>query len=539
MSSHTDQAVLSLENLEKSFGKNQVLKGVSFKLYPGKVTALLGANGAGKSTLIKVLAGLYPPSGGTVYVGTDPVTITSPRDADAHGIQVVHQRVSDSIVPGLTVAENLCFEEIAANVIHPLTSPSKIMARAREIIATLELEWDDSFLRTDVADLGIADGQLLLLARALIHQPKVLILDEPTSTLSHSEVERLFEKIVWLKENGVAILYVSHRMGEIARLADDLVVLRDGRIVFADTRTFELGRAIDAMLGTQPAAAGAVDEVALAGDTTRAVGGVGDAGDTAPASSDSEHIVVEEQRGTEVTIELFDVQVLPRSAPFDLEIRSGEVTGVLGLIGSGKTELAMGIYGVRPYIAGSIKLHGQPFVPRHPHDCVARGIYLVPEDRVEQAMLPDWSIADTVNLPFLHRVSTNGVLSTQKHALVGEKVIDSLGVICTDVHQSVDSLSGGNQQKVVVGRWLVNDPQIFILDEPFRGVDIGARREISRQLRELAATGATVLVLSSDVDEIREVSDRVLVLVDGSVRLDSYNSELAFDTIVATMSEVA
>ena len=506
----SNQAVLALENLEKSFGKNQVLKGVSFKLYPGKVTALLGANGAGKSTLIKVLAGLYPPSGGNILVGNTPVEITSPRDADAHGIQIVHQRVSDSIVPGLTVAENLCFEEIATNIIHPFTSPGKIMARAREIIATLELGWDDSFLRTDVADLGIADGQLLLLARALIHQPQVLILDEPTSTLSQSEVERLFEKILWLKENGVAILYVSHRMGEIARLADELVVLRDGRIVFTDNRPFELNRAIDAMLGTQPSAS-----------------------KTAP-----EYTVVE-QRGSDVTLELFDVQVLPRSAPFDLEIRGGEVTGVLGLIGSGKTELAMGIYGVRPYLAGSIKLHGQPFTPRHPHDCVERGIYLVPEDRVEQAMLPDWSIADTVNLPFLHRVSTNGVLSSQRQTTVGEKVIANLGVICTDVQQSVDSLSGGNQQKVVVGRWLVNDPQVFILDEPFRGVDIGARREISRQLRELAASGATVIVLSSDVDEIREVSDRILILVDGSVRLDSYNSELAFDKIVATMSEVA
>lgn len=506
----SNQAVLALENLEKSFGKNQVLKGVSFKLYPGKVTALLGANGAGKSTLIKVLAGLYPPSGGNILVGNTPVEITSPRDADAHGIQIVHQRVSDSIVPGLTVAENLCFEEIATNIIHPFTSPGKIMARAREIIATLELGWDDSFLRTDVADLGIADGQLLLLARALIHQPQVLILDEPTSTLSQSEVERLFEKILWLKENGVAILYVSHRMGEIARLADELVVLRDGRIVFTDNRPFELNRAIDAMLGTQPSAS-----------------------ETAP-----EYTVVE-QRGSDVTLELFDVQVLPRSAPFDLEVRGGEVTGVLGLIGSGKTELAMGIYGVRPYLAGSIKLHGQPFTPRHPHDCVERGIYLVPEDRVEQAMLPDWSIADTVNLPFLHRVSTNGVLSSQRQTTVGEKVIANLGVVCTDVQQSVDSLSGGNQQKVVVGRWLVNDPQVFILDEPFRGVDIGARREISRQLRELAASGATVIVLSSDVDEIREVSDRILILVDGSVRLDSYNSELAFDKIVATMSEVA
>lgn len=506
----SNQAVLALENLEKSFGKNQVLKGVSFKLYPGKVTALLGANGAGKSTLIKVLAGLYPPSGGNILVGNTPVEITSPRDADAHGIQIVHQRVSDSIVPGLTVAENLCFEEIATNIIHPFTSPGKIMARAREIIATLELGWDDSFLRTDVADLGIADGQLLLLARALIHQPKVLILDEPTSTLSQSEVERLFEKILWLKENGVAILYVSHRMGEIARLADELVVLRDGRIVFTDNRPFELNRAIDAMLGTQPSAS-----------------------ETAP-----EYTVVE-QRGSDVTLELFDVQILPRSAPFDLEVRGGEVTGVLGLIGSGKTELAMGIYGVRPYLAGSIKLHGQPFTPRHPHDCVERGIYLVPEDRVEQAMLPDWSIADTVNLPFLHRVSTNGVLSSQRQTTVGEKVIANLGVVCTDVQQSVDSLSGGNQQKVVVGRWLVNDPQVFILDEPFRGVDIGARREISRQLRELAASGATVIVLSSDVDEIREVSDRILILVDGSVRLDSYNSELAFDKIVATMSEVA
>ena len=188
----------------------------------------------------------------------------------------------------------------------------------------------------------------------------MLILDEPTSTLSQSEVERLFEKILWLKENGVAILYVSHRMGEIARLADELVVLRDGRIVFTDNRPFELNRAIDAMLGTQPSAS-----------------------ETAP-----EYTVVE-QRGSDVTLELFDVQVLPRSAPFDLEVRGGEVTGVLGLIGSGKTELAMGIYGVRPYLAGSIKLHGQPFTPRHPHDCVEHGIYLVPENRVEQAMLPD------------------------------------------------------------------------------------------------------------------------------------------------------
>lgn len=508
MSNHTNPAVLSLENLEKSFGKNQVLKGVSFNLQPGKVTALLGANGAGKSTLIKVLAGLYPPSGGKIQISGAEVEITNPRDAGAHGIQIVHQRVSESIVPGLTVAENLCFEEIATNTIHPLSSPSKIMARARHIIATLELDWDDAFLRTDVADLGIADGQLLLLARALIHQPKVLILDEPTSTLSQSEVERLFEKILWLKENGVAILYVSHRMGEIARLADDLVVLRDGRIMFTDQRPFELDRAIDAMLGVD-------------------------------SSKQSSKLIIDEQRGTVTALELSNVQVLPRSTPFDLEIRSGEVTGVLGLIGSGKTELAMGIYGVRPYITGSIKLHGQPFQPRHPKDCVEHGIYLVPEDRAAQAMLPDWSISDTVNLPFLNRVSTNGVLSTQKQATVSEKVIDNLGVVCTDTHQSVDALSGGNQQKVIVGRWLVNDPQIFILDEPFRGVDIGARREISRQLRELAAAGATVVVLSSDVDEIREVSDRVLILVDGSVRLDSYNSELAFDKIVATMSEVA
>lgn len=508
MSNHTNPAVLSLENLEKSFGKNQVLKGVSFNLHPGKVTALLGANGAGKSTLIKVLAGLYPPSGGKIHISGVEVEITNPREAGTHGIQIVHQRVSESIVPGLTVAENLCFEEIATNTIHPLSSPSTIMARARDIIATLELDWDEAFLRTDVADLGIADGQLLLLARALIHQPKVLILDEPTSTLSQSEVERLFEKILWLKENGVAILYVSHRMGEIARLADDLVVLRDGRIVFTDQRPFELDRAIDAMLGVN-------------------------------SSNQSSEPIIDEQRGTAATLELSNVQILPRSTPFDLEIRSGEVTGVLGLIGSGKTELAMGIYGVRPYITGSITLHGQPFQPRHPKDCVERGIYLVPEDRAAQAMLPDWSIADTVNLPFLNRVSTNGVLSTQKQATVSEKVINNLGVVCTDAHQSVNALSGGNQQKVIVGRWLVNDPQIFILDEPFRGVDIGARREISRQLRELAAAGATVVVLSSDVDEIREVSDRVLILVDGSVRLDSYNSELAFDKIVATMSEVA
>nr|NLD41296.1 sugar ABC transporter ATP-binding protein [Actinomycetales bacterium] len=501
-----DPPVLRLTDITKSFGTNRVLKGVTMELHAGRITALLGANGAGKSTLIKILAGLYRADDGQIAVAGGPVEIATPSDAQTYGIQTVHQRIDETIVPGLSVAENLCFEEIVRGDIRPFASVRSMLPRAREIASALDLRWSDSKLRQDVYELGIADAQLLLLARALVRQPKVLVLDEPTSTLSNTEVDRLFEVIRALRDRGVAILYVSHHLSEIRQLADELVVLRDGRIIDVQPQPFDLNQAVEAMLG----------RTVLVERAER-----------------------EEMRGEKPALELRGVQLLKRSAPQDLDLRYGEVTGVVGLIGAGKSELARGIYGCDPFYAGTMTLDGARYAPRNTADAVNKRVYLVPEDRAAEAMLPGWSVARTVVLPFIDDVSTAGVVSSRAEVARGTRVIDEFGVVSQGATQSVDSLSGGNQQKVVVGRWFSGDPRVMLLDEPFRGVDIGARREISHKIRGLAASGACVLVCASDVDEIKEVADRILVLVEGHITKDGYTSEMDQKAIIASMTEVA
>lgn len=497
---------LELDDITMSFGANQVLKGVTLALQPGRVTALLGANGAGKSTLIKVLAGVYPDHGGEIRVDGSPVVMESPMAAARHGIQTVHQRIDETIVPGLSVAENLLFEEIIRGEIPPVRSLRRLLPRAREVASTLSLGWGDDVLLKDVFELGIADAQLLLLARALSQHPKVLVLDEPTSTLSQSEADRLFALVRRLRDEGVAILYVSHRLSEINTLADELVVLRDGRIRNRQEAPLDMASAVQSMLGESVIAA------------TEGRG---------------------EMRGEQVAVEVRGVQLLARSAPVDLDLRYGEVTGIVGLIGAGKSELARGLYGADPLRCGRLRVDGKDYRPRRTADAVRQGIYLVPEDRAADAMLPGWTIATTSTLPFLRAVSRSGVLRFLQERRVASAVIEDFGVVCTGPEQKVDALSGGNQQKVVVGRWMHAGPRVLLLDEPFRGVDIGARRDISRRAREQAAAGACVVVLSSDVEEIREIADRVLVMVEGEIRLDAYTTEVDNDAIVASMSEVA
>ena len=503
--------VLELDAITMSFDTNEVLKGVTLALTAGRVTALLGANGAGKSTLIKVLAGVYPDHGGQIRVAGSPVVMESPMAAARHGIQTVHQRIDETIVPGLTVAENLVFEEIIRGELPPVRSLRRLLPRAREIADILDLGWSNAVLTKDVFELGIADSQLLLLARALGQHPRVLVLDEPTSTLSAAEVERLFALVRRLRDEGVAILYVTHRLSELYEVADEVVVLRDGRIHNRQVRQagdqpFDIPTVVRSMLG---------DSVVTASHE------------------------LTEVRGERVAIELRDVRLLPRCEPIDLDLRYGEVTGIVGLIGAGKSELARGIFGAQRFRSGTMRLDGRPYAPRHTREAVRKGIYLVPEDRAAEAMLPGWSLTWTATLPFLASVSRGSMLSRAREGKVGQAVIDDFGVVATGPSQPVDSLSGGNQQKVVVGRWMHGSPRVLLLDEPFRGVDIGARGDISRKAREQAAAGACVVVLSSDVEEIREVADRIVVLVEGEVRLDEYTTEIDNDAIVTSMSEVA
>ncbi|MFP1602925.1 sugar ABC transporter ATP-binding protein [Microbacterium sp. 2216-1] len=499
--------VLELRDIRKSFGANTVLKGVDLTLRPGRITALLGANGAGKSTLIKALSGVHQPTGGDILLDGAPVQLENPMSASRLGVRTVHQRIDDAIIPGLSVAENLVFEQIALGETPSISSPKSLLPRAREVAAALSLDWDDAFLRQDVFELGIADCQMLLLARALVTDPKVLILDEPTSTLSQSEAERLFETILALRDRGVAILHVSHRLAEIDQLADDIVVLRDGRITATQERPFDFAAAVTSMLGEG-------------------------------AERDIEQLV--HLTGEQVALEIDGLRVFPEAPEMSVALRSGEVTGVIGLIGAGKTELAEYVFGESTAAGtGTMKLDGKAYAPRHPKDAIARGVFLVPEDRAAQGMLPGWSIARTFSLPFLSRFARGPLLQQGAETTRAAQAITDFGVVSTGPGQSVDALSGGNQQKVMVARWMQTPPEVLLLDEPFRGVDIGARREIAKRAREQAADGSCVVMLCSDVDELREIADRVLVLVEGRITLDARIDTVSDDEIVQSMTEVA
>jgi simple sugar transport system ATP-binding protein len=510
MTSHettpADVPTLALRGLTKRFGSVDVLKGVGLELRAGRVTALLGANGAGKSTLIKVLSGVYEPSGGEVLIAGAPVQIDSPSSASRLGIRTVHQRVDDAIVPGLSVAENLLFEAIAMRGTRRVASLRSLLPQARAIAATLDLDWTDDFLRQDVHELGIADCQMLLLARALATTPKVLILDEPTSTLSKAETDRLFSIVRALRDRGVAILYVSHRMGEIRLLADDVAVLRDGRVVDRQHRPFDLETAVTAMLGE-----GVVRETTA----------------------------LEELRGTEVAVQVRDLSVLPESPPIDLDFARGEVTGIIGVVGAGKSELAEYLFGARRNRTGSITLDGAPYCPSTPKAAIRRGVYLVPEDRAAQGMLPGWSVAHTYTLPFIRDFQRAITVRTARELDRTREAISDFGIVTTGPEQPVDALSGGNQQKVMVARWMQHRPEVLLLDEPFRGVDIGARREIARRAREQAAAGACVVMICSDVEEVRAIADRIVVMVEGRTTLDARAGAVSNDQIVKSMTEVA
>lgn len=502
----TTEPALRLTDLRKSFGANAVLKGVDLALTPGRVTALLGANGAGKSTLIKILAGAYQPTSGELEVGGEKVEFATPLDAARAGVRTVHQRVDDAIVPGLTVAENLLFERIAEGK-DRISSLRSLLPKARAIADVLNLGWSDAVLRSDAYDLGIADCQMLLLARALVTTPRVLILDEPTSTLSNDEVDRLFALVRKLRDQGVAILYVSHRMGEIRTLADDIAVLRDGKVVNRQEAPFALDQAITAMLG-EAISADAEDHGTLEGGTTA------------------------------LTIQ--GTRLFTESAPLDLELKYGQVTGIIGLIGAGKTELMERIFGAGTVpTPGVLTLDGASFDPSHPKEAIARGVYLVPEDRAAQGMLPGWSIARTLSLPFLKRISRGGILESRRETTIAARAIEDFGIVSTGPAQAVDALSGGNQQKVMVSRWMQVAPKVLLLDEPFRGVDIGARREITRRASMQAREGACVVVVTSDVEELREAADRILVMVEGRIVLDGMSADLTNEQIIASMSEVA
>ena len=490
---------VKIQGLTKAFGANSVLRGVDLDLPKGQVTALMGANGAGKSTLVKVLCGVHAANGGTLQLYGAPYRVTSPADAIKAGVVTVHQSINDGVVPDLDVASNLMLDELAGGGGFFMNKKA-IRAKARKLAEAIGLDVD---VRREVSELGLADRQLVAIARAMAHQPKLLILDEPTSSLSAKEAARLFELIDRLRAQGVAILYISHRSSDIKRIADRIVSMRDGKIsgVF-EGETLDYEAAVKAMLGR------AMSEIQL----------------DIPAPGAT-------------IMRLENLVLRADSTPFSLDLRDGEVVAITGLVGSGKSELADVLYGQKQPIAGRMTLKGERYMPFDQAEAIKAGVFRTPKDRATNAVIQGFDITKNITLPFTKRHSTSGFINRKSERATTQKMISELGIICQHQSDDIGSLSGGNQQKVMVGRWMAEASNLLVLDEPFQGVDIQARRDIGAKIRETAKGRATV-VMVAEMDEAVEIADRIVVMGDHTIKGEHRNENIDLNAVLAQVAGV-
>ena len=468
---------LSAHGVVKHYGSTVALAGVDFAVFPGEIVGIVGANGAGKSTLIGILSGATAPTDGHVEVDGARTEFTSPDDAARAGIATVQQDVDAALVPTLTAAENLVLDRIARGELGSLPGRARIR-RAAVTVAGDEFTTD---LDIEVSRLRTSQKQQLLIARALHRGARVLILDEPTAALSIAEQTLLHEQVRRLAASGTAIVYITHHLGEIAALCDRVVAIREGAVSGEFHRPIAVDDVVGAMLG---------------GLATRPR--------TAPRVA-----------GTASVLAARGLRIRPTTASLDFDVRDGEVLGIIGLLGAGKTELLSQLIGAEPLIDGALSFEGSPYRPRHPRDAVRAGIGFVPEDRRTESEIPQWQISDNITLPDLRRYRRWGLLSKHLERLAAEKAIERLGIVAAGPHADIDTLSGGNRQKVIVSRWLAAESRLLILDEPFRGVDLGARADIADLLR--SGTIRAAIVASADPEEILEVADRILILEDGRI----------------------
>jgi len=490
--------VFRIADLRKSFGPTQVLGGVSLELHGGEVTVLMGANGAGKSTLVRIVSGVYTRDGGTIMLDGKDFAPASPAEAIRAGVVTVHQNINDGVVVALDVATNLTLDRLNGAGAKLFLNPRRLRRQAQEVAARMGLDVD---LDAEISDLSLADRQMVAIARAMAHEPKVLILDEPTSSLSSAEANVLFAVVDRLKQRGVAILYISHRMSDIRRLADRIVSLRDGRItgVF-DEKPLDYEGAVNAMLGQNMHRA----EIAARD------------GDGAVFSAEA-------------------LQLADHARPFSLKLGDGEIVAITGLVGVGKTVLAETLFGVRKPLAGTMSLRGEAYAPRTTADAIAAGVFLVAKDRAESGIVKDFNLYENMSLPFLDRISRFGISRRRAERAVARAAIADLGIVCRSEKDEMATLSGGNQQKTMVARWMSQPASLFILDEPFQGVDIAARRDIAAKLRASAAGRATLLFVT-ELDEALETADRILVMSEHTVVGEHRNVDVDIDRLLAEIA---
>ena len=490
----TGSPVLSARSVTKRYGSTLALAGVDFVVHPGEIVGLVGANGAGKSTLISILSGATPPTSGNLELDGQPIRFADPEGAAAVGIATVQQDVDQALVLTLSVAENLVLDQVAAGRLGPLPSSRRIRLAARDILGA-----DSSIdLDTPVGRLSTSQKQQLLIERALHRGARVLILDEPTAALSVTEQRDLHERLRALAADGTAIIYITHHLGEVAALCDRVVAIREGLVAGEFSRPIDAAAVITAMLGQLVAA-----------DRTPPV------------------------EGGEPVLRLTGVRSRQDTEPIDLELRAGEVLGITGLLGSGKTELLRQLVGADALVSGRMELNGREHAPRHPADAVAAGIGFVPEDRRAAAEITDWDVAANVTLPDLKRYRRWGLLDLRAERTAASRVIDALRIVTSGPRAPLRSLSGGNRQKVMVSRWIAAGSTLLVLDEPFRGVDLGARADLAELLRSHTVSAA--IVASSDPEEILEVADRIIVLAGGRIAAEVSPAEVDVESLAHLM----
>ncbi|SES44650.1 sugar ABC transporter ATP-binding protein [Rhizobium sp. NFR03] len=490
------QPVLSLRGISKSYGPLQVLKSVSLDVHPGEVVALLGENGAGKSTLSGIIAGSRAPSEGTMTWLGQPYAPATPREAIDKGVVLIHQELK--LLPQLSIAENVFIGRWPTR--NGVVDRAQMERRAQEQLSRLNLHIPAT---RKVAGLSTANQQLIEIAKALALDAKLLILDEPTAALGGAETEALFEQVRKLRAEGVGIIYISHRMEEIKKITDRIVVLRDGERVqeFADSAT-PVRTVVESMVGRS------LDRL------------------FPPVPTPTDRPVLQVSNLTSAVNAFRDVS---------FEVRAGEILGIAGLVGAGRTELVRAIAGADPVRAGTIRLDGQVLKLRDPADAIAKGIVLVPEDRKDQGLVVAHKISENLIYANLDKLGGRWITAGVKKAFA-EKAIAKFNVKGR-AEQHASDLSGGNQQKIVIAKWLMRDPKVVVLDEPTRGIDVGARAGIYDIIVNLARQGVAVIVVSSDLEEVLGVSNRILVLAQGN-QAGILNREQANDVSVMELATI-
>ena len=485
--------LLEVRGLGKRFPGVRALHNAHLKLAHGEVLAVIGENGAGKSTLMKILAGVQPADAGEIFIDGQPVQFQSVREALAQGVALIHQE--------LNLAANL---DLAANIFlgrephqFGFIDQAKLHAEATEHLQRVGLDLPANTL---VSDLPIGRQQLVEIAKALSCQARVLIMDEPTSSLSQHETETLFEVVRDLRTQGISVIYISHRLGEVTELADRVLVLRDGE------NAGELSRK-------------EIDHNAM----VRLMVG-----------RDLEQFYDRQQHDPgDIMLELDAVRTPAHPhAEISLQLRAGEIVGIAGLVGSGRTELLQTIFGVTPAVGGQMQMAGEPFAPRNPREAIRAGLALAPEDRKQHGLILQMAVRENASLASLSRDQKNGFLNFNAEEKVAAEAAEQLAIKTPDLDQATVNLSGGNQQKVVLGKWLALKPRVLLLDEPTRGIDVGAKREMYRLMEQLAADGVAILFVSSELEEVLGMADRAFVMHEGRLAGELPRDQLSEEAVM-------